>query len=162
MYLRHTQMCLRQTQMCYGHTQMCFGQAQMYFRQTHICFRESQMRLHQKQTCLRPTKYGFIFDDFWSCRAHNKCIWSKIWRGSWWSGPLASKSKKKKKNPTLFCRTVFFAEIVFSAEKWHVANRLKRVFPNFRGERTWFRGVIGRSKFRFFFQNRQIGRFGNW
>ena len=36
----------------------------------------------------------------------------------------------------------------FGVEKWNVGNRLKRVFPKFRADRSLVWGVNGRSKFR--------------
>ena len=45
----------------------------------------------------------------------------------------------------------------FRVEKWKLANRLKRVFPKFRADRSHVRGVNGRLKFRFFFR-RAAGR----
>ena len=46
-------------------------------------------------------------------------------------------SWKKKSNP----------QKNFRVEKWKIANRLKRVFPKFRADRSHVRGVNGRSKF---------------
>ena len=44
---------------------------------------------------------------------------------------------------------IFFAFFFFGVEKSKVANRLKRVFPNFEAGRSHVRGVNGRSKFDF-------------
>ena len=40
-----------------------------------------------------------------------------------------------------------FVEFFFGVKKSKVANRLKRVFPKFRVDRSHVRGVNGRSKF---------------
>ena len=52
-----------------------------------------------------------------------------------------NREKPKKKNPKNF--PIFF----FSVKKSKVANRLKRVFPKFRGDTSEVRGANGRSKF---------------
>ena len=39
-------------------------------------------------------------------------------------------------------------QILFSVEKWKIANRMRRVLPKFRTDPTSLRGVNGRSKFR--------------
>ena len=41
-----------------------------------------------------------------------------------------------------------FNDFFFDVEKWNVGNRLKRVFPKFRADRSHPRGVNGRLKIR--------------
>ena len=57
-------------------------------------------------------------------------------------------------------RKQFFVDVIFcfGVEKSKVANRLKRVLPKFRADRSHVRGVNGRSKFAKNFEIREIGR----
>ena len=57
--------------------------------------------------------------------------------------------KPGQNNEKLKFRSEIFAEQKnFGVEKWNVGDRLKRVLAKFEADRSWFRGVNGRSKFR--------------
>ena len=57
--------------------------------------------------------------------------------------PKSTENDEKRVSETeIFCRIFFFG-----VEKSKVANRLKRVLPKFRADRSHVRGVNGRSKF---------------
>ena len=56
------------------------------------------------------------------------------------------KSSENHEKPQKICKKKFRKKI-FGVKKSKVANRPKRVFPKFRGDRSEVRGANGRSKF---------------
>ena len=62
---------------------------------------------------------------------------------------------EKKIGPNLLLKKIF-PQKKFGVEKWKLANRLKRVFPKFRADRSHVRGVNGRVKFRTNFEIREL------
>ena len=69
------------------------------------------------------------------------------WRGSKNHSSSKTSFFWKKTRPRKFLKKSF-PNFFFGVEKWKVANRLKRVLPKFRADRSYVRGVNVRSKFR--------------
>ena len=90
-------------------------------------------RVHQAQASYRP---------------QNVCTWSKIRQGIRFWRQKASKSSKITENyeKTIPKPKNFDQQNFFGVEKSKVANRLKRVFPNFEAKRSHPRGANDRSK----------------
>ena len=100
--------------------------------------------------CTSTSLHEPFFHDFGSYTHKDRCIWNKIWRGSWFWDPLASTCSEtwRKLRKTKY-QSKFFTEPKFLVvEKWNVGNRLKRVFAKIGGCKDHVRGGNRRLKFR--------------
>ena len=142
MFIKH-KICVYWTNnLCLLNTKSVFGLLNLVFRLKNKVprgrYRPKNIfffvgRVHQAQASYRP---------------QNVCTWSKIRQGIRFWRQKASKSSKITENdekpipkPKNFDQIFFFG-----VEKSKVANRLKRVFPNFEAKRSHSRGANDRSK----------------
>ena len=111
-------------------------------RKTFLLFEEGHSLCSKKDIpCVRGRRNAY----FWSYRPQEGCIWSKIWCRSWfWRQELPSSSKigLKSRKTEKKLRKIFQKKI--GVKKSKVANRPKRVFPTFRGDRSEVRGASGK------------------
>ena len=104
---------------------------------------------------LLPTQSALFW--FLASKMGSKCrtdliiwwIWSKIDRATWFwrqKKPRSSKICRKWRKTDVRIRKSenFFRKKIFGVKKSKVANRLKRVLPKFRGDRSDVRRVRGR------------------
>ena len=85
----------------------------------------------------------------WTYRFLDESTKSKVWRGSWYWGPLGRCTSQTMPNPCISYLSIqhFRRNNFFGVEKRNVWNHLKRVLTRFRNDLSHARGVTKKCHF---------------